>query len=100
MHSNTFVTVPGQYRWDICTGKDTPKKLVRISSHKTFTVFVLFQTCVCANRILVQEGIHNDFVAALADTMKKELKVGDGCQVGVTQGPLINSKAVEKVLTT
>ncbi|XP_021360556.1 succinate-semialdehyde dehydrogenase, mitochondrial-like isoform X1 [Mizuhopecten yessoensis] len=55
------------------------------------------QTCVCANRILVQEGIYDEFVQKLAETMDKELKVGDGFEAGTTQGPLINSKAVDKV---
>ncbi|XP_069142058.1 succinate-semialdehyde dehydrogenase, mitochondrial-like isoform X2 [Argopecten irradians] len=55
------------------------------------------QTCVCANRILVQEGIYDKFVQAVAETMDKELKVGDGFAAGTTQGPLINSKAVDKV---
>jgi len=59
-----------------------------------------FQTCVCANRILVQEGVYDRFVQELAKTMDKELKVGDGFENGTTQGPLINAKAVEKVYFT
>ncbi|XP_060078481.1 succinate-semialdehyde dehydrogenase, mitochondrial-like [Ylistrum balloti] len=55
------------------------------------------QTCVCANRILVQEGIYDKFVQKVAETMDRELKVGDGFEDGTTQGPLINSKAVDKV---
>lgn len=55
------------------------------------------QTCVCANRFLVQSGIHDDFVAALAEAMGK-LKVGDGFEEGVTQSALINESAVEKVI--
>jgi len=55
------------------------------------------QTCVCANRFLVQSGIHDDFVAALAEAMGK-LKVGDGFEEGVTQSALINSEAVDKVI--
>ena len=55
------------------------------------------QTCVCANRFLVQSGIHDDFVAALAEAMGK-LKVGDGFEEGVTQSALINDGAVEKVI--
>ncbi|HVK42225.1 MAG TPA: NAD-dependent succinate-semialdehyde dehydrogenase [Phenylobacterium sp.] len=54
------------------------------------------QTCVCANRILVQSGIHDRFVAALADAVGT-LKVGDGLGEGVTIGPLINAAAVQKV---
>ena len=55
------------------------------------------QTCVCANRFLVQSCIHDDFVAALAEAMGK-LKVGDGFEEGVTQSALINEGAVEKVI--
>ena len=54
------------------------------------------QTCVCANRILVQSGIHDEFVAALSAAVYK-LKVGDGLDHDTTQGPLINQAAVEKV---
>ncbi len=54
------------------------------------------QTCVCANRILVQEGIYDAFVEKLAGEVRK-LKVGPGVDAGVTQGPLINAAAVEKV---
>src|SRR5271166_6208274 len=54
------------------------------------------QTCVCANRIYAQEGIYDAFVAKLTDAVAK-LKVGDGTQAGVTQGPLINEEAVVKV---
>ena len=55
-----------------------------------------FQTCVCANRFLVQEGIHEKFVEALKRAVES-LKVGDGFDVDVTQGPLINEDAVQKV---
>jgi succinate-semialdehyde dehydrogenase/glutarate-semialdehyde dehydrogenase len=54
------------------------------------------QTCVCANRILVQDGIHDRFVARLAEAVGG-LKVGDGRAPGVTIGPLINDAAVAKV---
>lgn len=54
------------------------------------------QTCVCANRIYVQDGIHDEFVAKLI-TAVRQLSVGDGMLPGVTQGPLINASAVEKV---
>jgi len=54
------------------------------------------QTCVCANRILVQEGVHDAFAKKLAERVGK-LVVGDGAEAGVTQGPLINHEAVEKV---
>lgn len=55
------------------------------------------QTCVSANRILVQEGIHDKFVAGLAEAIRAKMQVGDGFQPQTTLGPLINSKAVEKV---
>ncbi len=54
------------------------------------------QTCVCANRIYAQAGVYDAFVAKLTDAVAK-LKVGDGTTPGVTQGPLINEEAVEKV---
>ena len=65
--------------------------------HVIYWHHCVFQTCVCANRIFVEEGVHDKFVAALSATMNKELKVGDGCNAGVTQGPLINDLAVTKV---
>ncbi|BBI53991.1 hypothetical protein HORIV_64120 [Vreelandella olivaria] len=54
------------------------------------------QTCVCANRILVQSGIHDRFVARLA-TEIEALRCGDGMEEGTTIGPLINDQAVRKV---
>ena len=54
------------------------------------------QTCVCANRILVQDGIHDAFAERLAKAVSA-LKVAPGDQAGSTIGPLINSAAVEKV---
>jgi len=54
------------------------------------------QTCVCANRILVQDGIHDRFVERLAQATAK-LVVGNGVDDGVTIGPLINQAAVNKV---
>jgi succinate-semialdehyde dehydrogenase/glutarate-semialdehyde dehydrogenase len=54
------------------------------------------QTCVCANRLLVQDGIYDAFAAKLAEAVAA-LKVGDGLDEGVTQGPLINDAAVAKV---
>jgi succinate-semialdehyde dehydrogenase/glutarate-semialdehyde dehydrogenase len=54
------------------------------------------QTCVCANRIYVQAGVHDAFVERLAAAVRA-LKVGDGREPGVQQGPLINMAAVEKV---
>ena len=52
------------------------------------------QTCVCANRLLVQEGVYDEFVAKLAKTAAA-MKVGDGTETGVVQGPLINKAAIE-----
>jgi succinate-semialdehyde dehydrogenase/glutarate-semialdehyde dehydrogenase len=54
------------------------------------------QTCVCANRLYVQAGIHDAFVAKLADAVRG-LKVGDGADAGVEVGPLIEQAAVVKV---
>ncbi|MEC7760858.1 MAG: NAD-dependent succinate-semialdehyde dehydrogenase [Pseudomonadota bacterium] len=54
------------------------------------------QTCVCANRLYVQAGIHDAFVAALSRRMQT-LVVGDGTAEGVTTGPLINDGALTKV---
>jgi succinate-semialdehyde dehydrogenase/glutarate-semialdehyde dehydrogenase len=54
------------------------------------------QTCVCANRLLVQDKIYDAFAAKLAAAVKT-LKVGDGTKAGVTTGPLINRAAVAKV---
>jgi succinate-semialdehyde dehydrogenase/glutarate-semialdehyde dehydrogenase len=54
------------------------------------------QTCVCANRILVQSGIHDAFAEKFAEAVKK-LKVGNGMDEGVTVGPLIEPKAIDKV---
>jgi succinate-semialdehyde dehydrogenase/glutarate-semialdehyde dehydrogenase len=54
------------------------------------------QTCVCANRLLIQDGIFDAFTAKLK-TAVEGLKVGNGMEEGVTQGPLINASAVKKV---
>ena len=54
------------------------------------------QTCVCANRILVQSGIHDAFVAALAAKVDA-LKVGPGTEAGVQIGPMINAAAIAKI---
>jgi succinate-semialdehyde dehydrogenase/glutarate-semialdehyde dehydrogenase len=54
------------------------------------------QTCVSADRILVQDGIYDRFAEKLTGEVLK-LKVGDGAKPGVTQGPLINEAAVAKV---
>ena len=54
------------------------------------------QTCVCANRLLVQEGVYDAFADKLAAAVAK-LKVGNGLEAGTSQGPLIDMNAVEKV---
>jgi succinate-semialdehyde dehydrogenase/glutarate-semialdehyde dehydrogenase len=54
------------------------------------------QTCVCANRIYVQDGVYEQFAEKLVAAVGK-LKVGNGAEPGVTQGPLIDEKAVQKV---
>ncbi|HWD29320.1 MAG TPA: NAD-dependent succinate-semialdehyde dehydrogenase [Rhizomicrobium sp.] len=54
------------------------------------------QTCVCANRILVQDAVYDAFAAKLKARVET-MKVGNGMDDGVTQGPLINEDAVEKV---
>src|SRR5690606_40065790 len=54
------------------------------------------QTCVCANRIYAQAGIHDAFSEKLAAAVAK-LHVGNGTEEGVEQGPLINMAAIEKV---
>jgi succinate-semialdehyde dehydrogenase/glutarate-semialdehyde dehydrogenase len=54
------------------------------------------QTCVCVNRFLVQEAVHDAFVSKLRDAMT-HLKVGDGFDPGVNQTALINNNALEKV---
>jgi len=54
------------------------------------------QTCVCANRLLVQDGIHDAFVERLSQAVRA-LSVGNGFDDGVEQGPLIDDDAVAKV---
>jgi succinate-semialdehyde dehydrogenase/glutarate-semialdehyde dehydrogenase len=54
------------------------------------------QTCVCANRFYVQEGVYDAFVAKFAARVKT-LKVGNGFEDGVAQGPLIEDAAIQKV---
>jgi len=54
------------------------------------------QTCVCSNRIYVHDAVYDEFAAKLAAAVGK-MKVGDGVDDGVVQGPLINEAAVEKV---
>jgi succinate-semialdehyde dehydrogenase/glutarate-semialdehyde dehydrogenase len=54
------------------------------------------QTCVCANRFLIQDGVYEEFTSRLAQAVSA-LKVGDGFTPGVTQGPLIDKQALDKV---
>ena len=54
------------------------------------------QTCVCANRIYVQRGVLASFTSKLVAKVKA-LKVGNGLEAGVTQGPLIDAKAIAKI---
>jgi succinate-semialdehyde dehydrogenase/glutarate-semialdehyde dehydrogenase len=54
------------------------------------------QTCVCANRLLVQDSVYDAFAAKLAVAVEK-LQVGNGLEEGTTQGPLIDEAAVQKV---
>ena len=52
------------------------------------------RTCVCANRLYVQDGVYDRFAEKLQQAVEK-LRIGDGLQDGVTTGPLIDEKAVE-----
>ena len=54
------------------------------------------QTCVCANRLLIQDGIYQAFAERLVEAVQR-LQVGDGSRAGVDQGPLISEAAVVKV---
>ncbi|KAG7562017.1 hypothetical protein FFLO_02572 [Filobasidium floriforme] len=54
------------------------------------------QTCVCANRIYVQDGVYDEFSKKLVEAVKK-FKVGNGADEGVTHGPLIHGRALAKV---
>jgi succinate-semialdehyde dehydrogenase/glutarate-semialdehyde dehydrogenase len=54
------------------------------------------QTCVCANRIYVQKGIYAEFCKAFAEKVK-HFKIGNGFEQGITHGPVIHERAVDKV---
>ncbi|MGC4029951.1 MAG: NAD-dependent succinate-semialdehyde dehydrogenase [Steroidobacteraceae bacterium] len=54
------------------------------------------QTCVCSNRLLVQDGIHDAFVAKLRQAVS-EFRLGNGAEAGVTHGPLVSEKAAREV---
>ncbi|MCB1862789.1 MAG: NAD-dependent succinate-semialdehyde dehydrogenase, partial [Gammaproteobacteria bacterium] len=55
------------------------------------------QTCVCVNRFLVHDSVYDTFARKLSAAVERQLKVGNGLEDGVAQGPLINQAAVEKV---
>ncbi len=55
------------------------------------------QTCVCANRLIVQKGVYDEFADKLVKAVTSQLKVGNGFDEGVNQGPLIDLNAVIKV---
>jgi succinate-semialdehyde dehydrogenase/glutarate-semialdehyde dehydrogenase len=54
------------------------------------------QTCVCANRLYAQDKIYDQFVEKLSKKVAA-MKIGDGTEAGVVQGPLINMEAIDKV---
>jgi succinate-semialdehyde dehydrogenase/glutarate-semialdehyde dehydrogenase len=54
------------------------------------------QTCVCANRLYVQDGVYDTFVQKLAAKVKA-IRVGNGFEAGVTQGPMIDDNAIAKI---
>src|SRR5690606_28461125 len=54
------------------------------------------QTCVCANRLYVQDGVYDEFVRRLAERVAA-MPIGNGFEPGVLQGPLIDDDAVAKV---
>mgnify|MGYP001576782968 CR=1 FL=1 len=54
------------------------------------------QTCVCANRFFVQEGVYDEFIQRFSARVQ-QLRLGNGLDAGTTQGPLINQAAVAKV---
>ena len=54
------------------------------------------QTCICSNRFLVHHAVHDAFVEKLKTAMSG-IRLGDGMEPGVTQGPLINARAAAKI---
>ena len=54
------------------------------------------QTCVCANRLYVQEGVYDTFIARLAEKARG-IKVGNGFEAGISQGPMIDANAIAKI---
>ncbi len=55
------------------------------------------QTCVCANRFLIQDRVYDAFAERLTEAVRAQLTVGNGLEPGVMQGPLINAAALTKV---
>lgn len=55
------------------------------------------QTCVCANRIFVQESVYDEFSKRFVDKLSRVVKLGKGLDTGVTHGPLIHQKSLGKV---
>jgi len=55
------------------------------------------QTCVSTNRVLVQESVHDEFIAKLQAMMEKTIALGDGFDNGVNQGPMVNKSQFDKV---
>lgn len=56
------------------------------------------QTCVTTNRVLVQEGIYDEFVARFKAEVEKNMVLGNGLEQGINQGPLINKRQFERVV--
>lgn len=65
--------------------------------HTVQKLFYSSQTCISANRILVQSGVYDQFLEQLKETVSKQLVVGDGFDKGVNQGPIINQSQLNKV---
>ncbi|KAI5960325.1 uncharacterized protein KGF55_004617 [Candida pseudojiufengensis] len=55
------------------------------------------QTCICANRLFVHESIYDEFTTKFVEKLKKDVKLGNGLDEGVTHGPLIHDRSMEKV---
>ena len=60
--------------------------------------FSFSQSCSAPNRVLVHDKVYDEFASKLAEAMDQRLRVGNGMETASTQGPLINEKAVDKVL--
>ncbi|KAI5953367.1 hypothetical protein KGF54_002738 [Candida jiufengensis] len=55
------------------------------------------QTCICANRIFVHESIYDEFTSEFVSKLEKDVKLGNGLDEGVTHGPLIHDRSMQKV---